>query len=76
MVISPEGKELAFLATGPPNQKVGPDEPIGLPSNVEFGAGEGPGTMLYVTVDKELYRVPVKTHGVRPVWADKKAGQK
>jgi gluconolactonase len=69
MVIDRDGKELAFLPTGPPNQTSSIDDAVGLPSNVEFGADQGPETMLYVTVDKALYRIPSKQHGVRPAWA-------
>ncbi len=61
MVIDPQGKELAFIPTGPANQKAGP-EAVGLPSNCEFGIG-GEDTMLYLTVDKSLYRIRLKTAG-------------
>jgi hypothetical protein len=61
MVIDPSGKELAFVPTGPPNQKAG-SEPVGLPSNCEFGIGKENKT-LYVTVDKSLYRIGLKVPG-------------
>ena len=61
MVIDPTGKELAFVATGPPNQKPGA-EPVGLPSNCEFGIG-GENTMLYLSIDKSLYRIRLKVAG-------------
>jgi gluconolactonase len=61
MVIDPQGKELAFVATGPPNQTAG-KEPVGLPSNCEFGIG-AEDTMLYLTVDKSLYRIRLKVAG-------------
>ncbi len=67
MVINPDGKEVAFIPTGPANQKTtGPDaakiEPVGMPSNVEFGLGDEI-NMLYITVDKSLYRVRLKAKG-------------
>jgi gluconolactonase len=63
MVIDRQGQELAFVPTGPPNQKreTGKD-PIGIPSNCEFGIG-GDDTMLYLTVDKSLYRIRLKVAG-------------
>jgi gluconolactonase len=62
MVIDPLGKELAFLPTGPKNQSGGFEDWKGIPSNVEFGIGEEK-NVLYVTIDKSLYRVRVKTEG-------------
>jgi gluconolactonase len=70
MVIDPNGKELAFVATGPPNQKGLFDDWKGIPSNVEFGIGEDAHS-LYVTVDKGLYRIRVKTRGFHPHLAGK-----
>jgi gluconolactonase len=71
VVIDPQGKELAFLATGEPNQKGDRFEDWkGIPSNVEFGVGDQSNT-LYVTIDKCLYRVAVKTKGFHPRTADK-----
>jgi gluconolactonase len=64
-VIDPAGKELAFLETGPRNQTGLFDDWKGIPSNVEFGAGEG-ADWLYVTIDKSLYRIRVKTRGFHP----------
>jgi len=62
-VVNPKGKEIAFILTGPPNQKVDVDNPpVGLPSNVEFGIGEDI-NMLYITVDKSLYRIRLKANG-------------
>jgi len=61
MVVDPTGKELAFIPTGPPNQ-AGAAEPVGLPSNCEFGIG-AEDTMLYVSVDKSLYRIRLKIAG-------------
>lgn len=60
LVIEPNGKEVGFIPTGPsqPDAK----EPVGLPSNVEFGIGQE-SRMLYITIDKGLYRIPVKVEG-------------
>jgi gluconolactonase len=60
MVIDPNGKELAFVPTGPENQT--PDKPTGMPSNCEFGIGADNKT-LYVTIDKSLYRIALKISG-------------
>jgi gluconolactonase len=70
MVIDPTGKELAFLPTGPTNQRGLFEDWQGIPSNVEFGIGEE-SNMLYVTVDKSLYRIRVKTRGFHPQLAGK-----
>jgi gluconolactonase len=71
MVIDPQGKELAFLPTGEPNQKGDRFEDWkGIPSNVEFGVGDQSNT-LYVTIDKALYRVAVKTKGFHAYGAAK-----
>ena len=35
---------------------------VGLPSNVEFGIGKDR-DVLYITVDKSLYRIKLKTRG-------------
>ncbi|MBL8792930.1 MAG: SMP-30/gluconolactonase/LRE family protein [Planctomycetia bacterium] len=60
LVIDPSGKEVAFIPTGAsqPDAK----EPVGLPSNVTFGIGDDSKT-LYVTVDKSLYRIPLRVAG-------------
>ena len=63
LVVNPHGKEIAFIPTGPKNQKV--DEthpPQGLPSNVEFGIGKEI-HVLDMTVDVSLYRIRLKSHG-------------
>jgi len=54
-VIDQTGKEVAFIPTGPANQKPGPN-------NVEFGIGRE-ANVLYVTVDVSLYRIPLKAKG-------------
>jgi gluconolactonase len=61
MVIDSQGRELAFIPTGPTDQPAG-KTPVGLPSNCEFGIGDEKAT-LYVTVDKSLYRIPLKVPG-------------
>ncbi|QDU10700.1 SMP-30/gluconolactonase/LRE family protein [Gimesia aquarii] len=65
MVIDPHGKELAFLPTGPTDQSGEFEDWRGIPSNVEFGIGDEK-NILYVTIDKSLYRVRVKTEGHHP----------
>jgi gluconolactonase len=65
MVIDPNGKELAFVPTGPTNQSGLFENWKGIPSNVEFGVGDDTHT-LYVTIDKNLYRIDVKTKGFHP----------
>jgi hypothetical protein len=64
MVISPQGNEVAFIPTGPPNQSAADpnNPPVGLPSNVEFGISDE-SNVLYVTVDKSLYRIKLKVSG-------------
>lgn len=63
LVVNPEGKEVAFIPTGPPNQHSTPEKPaVGMPSNVEFGIGDE-SNMLYITVDKSLYRIRLKVKG-------------
>ena len=64
-VIDPTGRELAFLPTGPKNQTGGFEDWKGIPSNVEFGIGKDK-NVLYVTVDKSLYRISTKTEGHPP----------
>jgi gluconolactonase len=54
------GKELAYIPTGP--SQPGAKDATGIPSNVCFGIGDDSKT-LYVTVDKSLYRIPVKIDG-------------
>lgn len=63
LVINPMGKEVAFIPTGSPMPE-GTAEPVGLPSNVTFGIGAESKT-LYITVDKSLYRIQVKSEGFR-----------
>jgi gluconolactonase len=65
LVIDPTGKELAFLPTGPVNQTGLFEDWKGIPSNMEFGIG-AESDRLYVTIDKNLYRIRVKTRGFHP----------
>jgi gluconolactonase len=60
VVIDPTGKEVAFIPTGP--SQPGAKEPVGLPSNVTFGIGDER-NVLYVTIDKSLYRIRLKVDG-------------
>ncbi len=62
LVLNPEGKEIAFIPTGA--AQPGAKEPKGIPANVTFGIGDER-TMLYVTVDKSLYRIPLKVAGAK-----------
>jgi gluconolactonase len=55
-----EGKEIAYIPTGKPNQDG--KKPVGIPANVCFGRG-AESKMLYITVDTSLYRIPVKVDG-------------
>jgi gluconolactonase len=70
LVTDPNGKKLAFLPTGPTDQKGLFEDWKGIPSNVEFGVGDD-GDSLYVTIDKSLYRIKVKTRGFHPQTAGK-----
>lgn len=68
LVVDPEGKEIDFLATGPPQP--GAEKPVGLPSNCDFGIGDE-GKVLYVTVDLSLYRVRTNAEGYHIPWQGK-----
>jgi len=61
LVLNPEGKEIAFIPTGAPDQGSA-KEPKGIPSNVAFGRGAD-ASMLYITVDVSLYRIRLKVAG-------------
>ena len=65
LVLNPEGKELAFIPTAPPQP--GAKEPTGIPSNCCFGAGDEKST-LYLTVDVSLYRIRLKIPGAKHPW--------
>ena len=68
LVIDPTGKEVAFIPMGVPNQSA--DGAVGMPSNVEFGIGDE-ANVLYVTVDKSLFRVALKVKGFHVQFAKK-----
>jgi gluconolactonase len=59
-VLDPEGKETAYIPTGP--SQPGAKEPKGIPSNCCFGVG-AESKVLYITVDVSLYRIPLKVEG-------------
>ena len=58
----PTGKELAFLPTGPAGQ-TGERSTIGkaFPATSSSALDDGSGAMLYVTIDKGLYRIRDQT---------------
>jgi gluconolactonase len=60
LVIDAAGKEVGFIKTGEPQS--GAREPTGNPSNVDFGIGDEQ-NMLYITVDKSLYRIRLNATG-------------
>lgn len=60
LVVTPEGKQVAFIPTGPANQTG--ETFVGMPSNVEFGIGDE-ANVLYITIDLNLYRIPLKAKG-------------
>jgi gluconolactonase len=65
LVTDPNGKEIAFIPTGP--SQPGAKQPKGIPSNCCFGAGEEKST-LYVTIDVSLYRIALKVPGHKAPW--------
>lgn len=65
-VLNPKGDEIAFIPTGP--SQPGTKTPVGIPSNVDFGLGAEK-SMLYVTIDTSLYRIPCKIPGYHIPWA-------
>ena len=65
LVLDPQGREIAFIPTGPANQQ-GKKEVVGLPSNVVFGRG-AEANVLYITVDTSLYRIPLLVKGYHPL---------
>lgn len=70
LVIDRTGKELAFIPTGPTNQSGLFENWKGIPSNVEFGIGDD-SNVLYVTIDKSLYRIRLKSRGFHAHLAEK-----
>jgi gluconolactonase len=67
LVVDPTGKEVAFIKTADP--QTGAREPVGNPSNVDFGIGELK-NYLYVTIDKSLYRIKLNATGYHIPWAN------
>lgn len=65
LVLDPSGREVAFIKTGEPQE--GAREPSGNPSNVDFGVGDQK-NVLYITVDKSLYRIPLNATGYHIPW--------
>ncbi len=66
LILNPEAKQVGFIPTGPPQPGV--KEVKGSPSNVDFGIGDE-SHMLYITVDKSLYRIPLNAKGYHIPWA-------
>jgi gluconolactonase len=66
LVLDPNGKELAYLPTGQA-QPSSAKEFTGMPSNCDFGIGED-SNMLYVTVDKSVYRIRLNARGFHIPW--------
>jgi gluconolactonase len=60
LIANSKGEEVGFIPTGSADQEQA--TAVGLPSNVEFGIGKD-SNMLYITVDKSLYRIRLKTRG-------------
>lgn len=65
LVLDPDGKEVAFIKTA--NPQPGAREPMGNPSNCDFGIGDD-ANLLYVTVDKSLYRIRLNATGYHIPW--------
>jgi gluconolactonase len=65
LVIDPAGQEVAFIPTGP--SQPGAKDPVGIPANCTFGVGKE-SKVLYVTVDKSLYRIALKVDGYHIPW--------
>lgn len=71
LVVDPTGNEIAFIPTGPTNQVTDANHPaVGMPSNVVFGIGNEL-NLLYVTIDKSLYRIRLKAKGYHAEYASK-----
>lgn len=66
IIVDPNGKEIGFIATGPAHQTG--KEHTGLPSNCDFGIGDEK-NVLYLTVDKSLYRIRLNATGFHIPWA-------
>ncbi len=66
LILDPKGKEVGFIKTAEP--QTGAREPSGNPSNCDFGTGADK-NMLYLTVDKSLYRIRLNATGYHIPWA-------
>src|SRR5262249_62383480 len=66
LVLDPTGREGALIKTGEPQKGI--REPVGNPSNCDFGIGDDR-NMLYITVDKSLYRIRLNATGYHVPWA-------
>ena len=66
LILDPTGKEVGFIKTGEPQSEA--REPSGNPSNVDFGIGDDK-NLLYITVDKSLYRIRLNATGYHIPWA-------
>jgi gluconolactonase len=66
LVVDPAGREVAFIKTAEP--QTGAREPTGNPSNVDFGIGDMK-NVLYITIDKSLYRIRLNATGYHIPWA-------
>lgn len=73
LILEPSGREVGFIRTGEPQK--GTREPKGNPSNCDFGIGDEK-NVLYVTVDKSLYRIPLNATGYHIPWSSKSASAK
>lgn len=68
-VIDPEGKEIAFIPTDVETLGLkGVEGAEGMPSNCDFGIGDE-SNVLYVTIDKSLYRIELEVNGYHIPWA-------
>ena len=69
MVLEPSGRQVAFIKTGEPHTGAG--DPVGLPSNCDFGIGDEK-NVLYLTVDKSVFRIKLNATGYHIPWAKQK----
>jgi gluconolactonase len=66
LILAPSGRELGLIPTGP-SQPHDAKELEGLPSNCDFGIGDE-SDVLYLTVDKSLYRIRLNAKGYHIPW--------
>ena len=67
LVIDPTGKEVAFIKTGRAPDRA-PASPWATRATVDFGIGDEK-NVLYITVDKSLYRIRLNATGYHIPWA-------